>query len=118
MMRVGGLEVNRHLVPSYLAHALTSISLQGGAAPKRKPLRLASTFDLVRSAGGHGLNRNASFVRRVVRDDVGTSVAREKSQLEHYIAQHLKYPEPFPFVFGEVVTMTIQRRVVRRGIAA
>ena len=39
-------------------------------------------------------------MRRFVRDRTATALEREKAALEEYIAEHLKYPEAFPYHFA------------------
>lgn len=52
-------------------------------------------------------------MRRIVQDYVAASIYRVKPQLEQYIAQRLKYPEPFPFVFTEPVASILEIRHVK-----
>jgi len=46
-----------------------------------------------------------------VRDYIAAAIDRLRTHLERYIAEHLQYPEPFPFIFAEpVVSIRFSRR--------
>jgi hypothetical protein len=52
-------------------------------------------------------------MRRVVHDYIAASVSRAKPDLERYIAQHLHYPEPFPFALTDPSASILELRGVK-----
>lgn len=52
-------------------------------------------------------------MRRVVQEYVAASISRAKPDLESYIAQHLRYPEPFPLSFNDPVASIQEIRQVK-----
>jgi hypothetical protein len=89
--------------------------------PKRGSIDPVSQTNLIpeclwpRCSFGRKLGPRAQgfSMRRVVRDYVATSISRARPQLEQYIARHLKYSEPFPFVLTEPVASILQIRRVK-----
>jgi len=52
-------------------------------------------------------------MRRIVRDYVAASIDRAKLELERYIAKHLEYPGPFPYVLIEPVVSIRELRQLK-----
>lgn len=52
-------------------------------------------------------------MRRVVREYIAAPIDRAKLDLEGYIAQHLRYPEAFPFSLSDPVALIREIRQVK-----
>ena len=52
-------------------------------------------------------------MRRLVRDRVAAALGRTRPALEEYIAEHLQYPEGFPYNFAPAAVLIREVRMLK-----